>query len=71
MDEGQAEDRASHISAGFALLTAKLEDAAGLAAAGQRPGPDAGLCDLALQIADLAGDATTVANVLVALLRKD
>lgn len=58
------------ISRAFALLTAKLEDAATLAAEGQGPQTDEQLLDIAQQIADLAGEAATIAGALTALLAR-
>lgn len=71
MDAVHEQERAERIAAAFALLTAKLEDAAGLAADGQGPGSDAELRELARQVADLAGDVNTIAGALAAILRTD
>lgn len=67
-EEAEKEYRSERISRAFALLTAQLEDAATLAVEGQAPLADEVLLSLAQQIADLAGDATTVANAMAALL---
>lgn len=71
MDDVHEQERAERIAAAFALLTAKLEDAAGLAADGQKPGSDAELRELAHQIAELSGDVNTIAAALAAVLRPD
>lgn len=67
-DEAEREHRGEQISRTFALLTAKLEDAATLAVDGQAPQADNQLKILALQIAELAGEAATIAGTLGALL---
>lgn len=67
-DEADNEHRSEQIARTFALLTAKLEDAAALAVDGQGPQTDERLRDLALQIAELAGEAATIAGALAALL---
>lgn len=69
-DEVQNEDRADHLSAVFALLTGKLEDAATLAADGQGRHPDYELLSYSSQIADLATEAATIAGAVAALLAK-
>lgn len=71
MDEIQAKERPRHISASFALLTAKLENATGLAATGQGPRTNAELRGLARQFADLSGEVATVAHAFAALLPAD
>lgn len=67
-DEADREYRSERISRAFALLTAKLEDAAALAVDGQGPQPDEALLALALGIADLADDAEAIASLLSVLL---
>lgn len=67
-DEVQDEDRAEHLSAVFALLTGKLEDAATLAADGQGRHPDDELLVRASQIAVLANEAATIAGAVAALM---
>lgn len=67
-DEAALEHRREQISRTFALLTAKLEDAATLAVEGQGPQPDDALHVLARQVADLAGESATIAVALAALL---
>lgn len=60
--------RVERISAVFALLTAKLEDAATIAAEGQGRNVAEKVCDLAEQIAELAGETSTIAGALAVLL---
>lgn len=67
-NEADQEHRSEQIARTFALLTAKLEDAAALAVDGQAPAADEPLNSLALQIAELAGEAATIAGILAALL---
>lgn len=67
-DEADGEYRAERIGAAFALLTAKLEDAATIAAEGQGRHREKQLHDQAEQIAELAGEASTIAGALAALL---
>lgn len=63
-----AEDRCELTSELFALLTARLEDAAGLAAEGQGRSPAATCLDLANSVAEVAGQARAVALAIAALL---
>lgn len=67
-DEAGREYRSEQITRTFALLTAKLEDAATLAVEGQAIQADGQWNELALRIADLAGEAATIAGALGALL---
>lgn len=67
-DDAEKEYRSEQLSRALALMTAKLEDAATLAVEGQAPLADEALHSLAQQIADLAGEAATVANAMAALL---
>ena len=67
-NEAQDEHRAERLSAVFALLTGKLEDAATLAADGQGRHSDWELLDYATRIAELASEAATIAAALAALL---
>lgn len=69
-DEVQDQDHAERISAVFALLTAKLEDAATLAVDGQGRRPDELLLSCADQIATLTSEACTIAGALAALLAR-
>ena len=66
--EAEDEHRADQLSAVFALLTGKLEDAATLAADGQGRHPDAEVLGYASRIAELATEAATIAGVVAALL---
>lgn len=66
--EAEQEHRSERISRMFALLTAKLEDAATLAVDGQGLQSDGALAVLAEQIADLASESATIAGALAALL---
>lgn len=68
MSETQDDERAERIAAAFALLTARLEDAAGLAGEGQAHKPDVELKLLARQIADLTNEAGVIAGALAELL---
>lgn len=67
-DEASDEDRSDRISAVFALLTAKLEDSATIAAECQGRRTDEELINGARRVADLAGEATTIAGALSVLL---
>lgn len=67
-DEADREHRSEQIARTFALLTAKLEDAAALAAEGQGPRTDDQLRTLTQQIAELSGEATTVAAAMACLI---
>ena len=67
-NEAEDEHRAEQLSAVFALLTAKLEDAATLAADGQGRRPEDELLHYASQIAELATEAATIAGAVAALL---
>jgi hypothetical protein len=58
------DDQVRRISAAFALVTAKLEDAAGLAASGQRSRPNLAICDLSFRIGELANEVVTIAAIL-------
>jgi hypothetical protein len=69
-DEAEDEHRAEQLSQVFALLTAKLEDAATLAADGQGRRPDGELLRFASQIAELTNEAATIAGAIAALLTK-
>lgn len=62
------EERVKRIASTFALLTAKLEDAAGLAADGQSRRTNTELQGLAGRIAEFAEEVATIAAVLCALL---
>ena len=68
--EAEDEHRADQLSAVFALLTGKLEDAATLAAVGQGWHPVDELLSYASQIAELTNEAATIASALAALLTK-
>ena len=68
--EAEDEHRADQLSAVFALLTGKLEDAAALAADGQGRHPEDELVGYASQIAQLANEAATIAGAIAALLTK-
>ena len=67
-NEAEDEHRTEQLSAVFALLTGKLEDAATFAADGQGKHPDDELLSYASQIAKLASEAATLASALAALL---
>ena len=67
-NEAEDEHRTEQLSAVFALLTGKLEDAASFAADGQGQHPDAELLSYASQIAELANEAATIASAVAALL---
>jgi hypothetical protein len=67
-NEADNEHRSQRISGAFAFLTAKLEDAATIAVEGQGRHPDDKLCIDAEKIAELAGEACTVAGALAVLL---
>lgn len=67
-DEAQNEERANRLSAVFALLTGKLEDAATMAADGQGQRHEDELLDHAKQIAELANEAATIAGAVASLL---
>ena len=69
-DEAEDEHRADRLSAVFALLTGKLEDAATIAADGQGPHPNAELLNYASQITELASEAATIAGAIAALLTR-
>lgn len=71
MIEIDDEERAKRIANAFALLTAKLEDAAALAADGQARRTNCELRALAGQIADLSEDVATIAGVFEALLPRE
>lgn len=66
-DDGD-EECAHQISAVFALLTAKFEDAAASAADGQARRSDPKLRSIANQVGDLAAEAALIAKLLAALL---
>ena len=70
-DEAEDEHRAQQLSAVFAILTGKLEDAATLAANGQGRHPEDELLVCASQIADLANEAATIAGAVAALLNSN
>lgn len=67
-EEADREHRSDRIARTFAVLTAKLEDAAALAVEGQGRHSEEELKKLAEQIAELAGEVATVAEALGALL---
>lgn len=67
-DEADREHRSDQIARTFALLTAKLEDAAALAVEGQGRHSEEEIEKLAQQLAELAGEVATVAGALGALL---
>jgi hypothetical protein len=67
-DEAEREHYSRHISRTFALLTAKLEDAAALAVDGQGPQTGVALLALAQQVAGLAAEAAIIAEALAVLL---
>ena len=69
-NEAEDEHRADQLSAVFALLTGKLEDAAGIATDGQGRRPVDELLGYASQVAVLADEAATIAGALAALLAK-
>ena len=66
--EAEDEHRAEQLSAVFALLTGKLEDAATFAADGQGRHSDAELLSYAGHVAELASEAATIAGAVSALL---
>jgi hypothetical protein len=68
MIEIDDEECAKRIKSAFALLTAKLEDAADFAANGQSRRINAELQSLASSVADLGEEVATIAAVLDALL---
>jgi hypothetical protein len=67
-DEAEMEHRSRHISRTFALLTAKLEDAAALTVDGQGPQTEGALLALAQQVAVLAAETAIIAEALTVLL---
>ena len=67
-DEAADEQRADQLSAVFAILTGKLEDAAALAGDGQGRHPDHELLSYAHEIAGLSNEAATIAGAIAALL---
>jgi hypothetical protein len=71
MTEIDDEERAKRIASAFALLTAKLEDAAAFAADGQSRRTNAELGALAGRIADLSEEVATIAGVFGALLPRE
>jgi hypothetical protein len=71
MTEIDYEERAKRMANAFALLTAKLEDAAGLAADGQSPRTNAELQILTGRIADLGEEVAIIAGLLGALLPEE
>ena len=68
INEADQEHRSEQIARIFALLTAKLEDAAALAVDGQEPQAEMQLRNLASQIANLASEAATIAGTMAVLL---
>lgn len=58
------------LSQTFALLTAKLEDAAELAARGQKPQSDTALAEITKKVEILADEVATVAGTLATLLAR-
>ena len=67
-NEAEDEHRTEQLSAVFALLTGKLEDAASLGADGQGRHPEDELLHYASQITELASEAATIASAVAALL---
>ena len=67
-NEREDEHRAEQLSAMFALLTGKLEDAATIAADGQGRHPDKELLGYVNRIAKLANEAATIAGAIAASL---
>jgi hypothetical protein len=67
-DEEDQEERADLIARMFALLTAKLEDAAGIAADCQARRPAEELCEGADKLVTLSEEATVLALAARALL---
>jgi len=67
-DGAEQEYCRERISAAFALITAKLEDAAALAVEGQGRHPNDQLRTCAEQIAEVAGVVATIAGALTASL---
>lgn len=70
-DQEDIAARADLISRMFAMLTARLEDAAALAADGQGRHDNAELIDAARRLISLAEDAGTVATAIDVLLTTD
>ena len=69
MDDSEAlDERANLISRLFALLTARLEDAAAMAAESQGPGTREDHEHRALQLAGLIDETATVNQATLALL---
>ena len=66
--DAEDEHRAEQLSAVFALLTGKLEDAATFSADGQGRLSDAELLSYANHVAELASEAATIAGAVSALL---
>ena len=69
MDQEEQEERAELISRMFALLTAKLEDAATLAAESQSRRASAELIENASALRELVREALIVAEGVEALIR--
>jgi hypothetical protein len=67
-EEARAEERTERLSQLFALLTCKLEDAAGIAAECQGRRPEAELIEGASRIAELTGEVATIAAAVAVLL---
>jgi hypothetical protein len=67
-DSEMQEERADLISRMFALITAKLEDAATIAVECQGRRANEELCNNAMKIQDLCAEATTVTEAVTALL---
>lgn len=67
-DREKLEERAELVSRTFALITAKLEDAATLAAESQGRHPRVTLRENAEKLRDLLAEAITVSDCVIALL---
>lgn len=68
MDEEQRQERADLISRIFALITAKLEDAATIAVECQRRLTHEELRDNAVKLHELCTEATSITEAVTALL---
>lgn len=68
MDEEQQRERADLISRMFALITAKLEDAATIAAECQRRRTREELRDNAMKLHELCTEATSITEAVTVLL---
>ena len=67
-DDARDEERAERLSQLFALLTCKLEDAAGIAAERQGRRPEGEFMDGATRVAELSGEVATIAATVALLL---